>query len=107
MKKKPEAPALDPRHPALSAARPPFEKGRLARCLEAIEAPCAPPEETLLRAEFIKDYPGQGAKARALVEAVERIGLEPFQAPAPLPPIRVEDVHLVCWLAIESKLSLA
>jgi hypothetical protein len=31
----------------------------------------------------------------------ERIGLEPFHAPEPLPPIQMEDVHLICWMAIE------
>ena len=58
-------------------------------------------EENLLRAAFHQDYAGHGAKARGVVEAVEKIGLEPFHAPAPLPPIRAEEVHLVCWLAIE------
>lgn len=77
------------------------EQGRLERCLEAIEAPCSRREENLLREVFLKEHAGQGAKARALVEAVEQIGLQPFHAPTPLPLIRPEDVHLVCWLAIE------
>ena len=77
------------------------EKGRLEKCLEAIESPCSRREENLLRAAFQQEYAGQGAKARVLVEAVEKIGLAPFHAPAPLPPIRVEEVHLVCWLALE------
>jgi hypothetical protein len=78
------------------------DKRRLEKCLEAIEAPCSRREENLLRAASMKDYTGQGAKAGAIVEAVEGIGLEPFHAPAPLPPIRPEHVYLVCWLAIES-----
>lgn len=41
------------------------------------------------------------AKSRALVEELERISLEPFHAPEPLPPITPEDVHLVCWMAVE------
>src|SRR5207253_5386695 len=78
------------------------EQNRLERCLNAIEAPCSRREENLLREAFSQDYPGRGAKARAIVEAVERIGLEPYQAPKELPPIQTEDVHLVCWLAIEN-----
>jgi len=80
-----------------------IEQARLERCIEAIEAPCSRREENLLRAVFQQDYSGQGAKARALVEQVERMGLEPFHAPAPLPPICAEEVNLVCWLAIEKK----
>jgi hypothetical protein len=75
---------------------------RLEQCLEALEAPCSRREENLLRAEFTKEYAAKPARARAIVEAVEKIGLEPFQAPRPLPPIRSDDVHLVCWLAIAS-----
>jgi superfamily II DNA/RNA helicase len=79
-----------------------IEQARLERCLEAIEAPCDRREENELRTVFQQDYPSQAARARAIVEEVERLGLEPFHAPAPLPPIRCDDVHLVCWLAIES-----
>ncbi len=37
------------------------------------------------------------------MEQVIKMGLEPFQAPAPLPVIRVEEIHLVCWMAVESE----
>ncbi len=43
----------------------------------------------------------QGFRRTAIIEAVEKIGLEPFQAPLPLPPIGVDQVHLICWMAIE------
>jgi hypothetical protein len=80
-----------------------IEQSRLEKCLEAIEAPCSRREENRLREVFQQEYSSQGSKAREIVEAVEQVGLEPFHAPAPLPPIHPEDVHLVCWLAIESK----
>jgi len=35
------------------------------------------------------------------VEQVERIGAEPYRAPEPLPPIEMEEIHLICWMAIE------
>jgi hypothetical protein len=75
---------------------------RLECCLDAIEAPCSRREENMLRSVFEKQYESTAAKANAIVEEVGRIGLEPFQPPTPLPPVQIDDVHLVCWLAIES-----
>jgi len=77
------------------------EQTRLERCLDAVEAPCAKREENLLRAVFEREYPSFDAKSKAIVEEVERIGLEPFAAPAPLPPIQPDEVHLICWMVIE------
>ena len=47
--------------------------------------------------------PSPGAKSRALVEESERIGLEPFHAPEPLPPIAPDEVRLVCWMGVEKE----
>jgi hypothetical protein len=80
-----------------------IDQARLERCLEAVEAPCSRREENQLRAVFEADYPGREAKARAVVEQIEQMGLEPFQAPDPLPPIQPEEIHLICWLAIEKE----
>jgi hypothetical protein len=102
---------LQPRVPALNRAvaehlrqyaAPGTDQQRLARCLEAVEAPCSVREQKLLRTVFEKDFPSADAKSLALVVEIERIGLEPFHAPEPLPPIQPEDVHLICWMAIES-----
>jgi len=102
---------LQPRVPALNRAvadyirqypSPGIDQQRLARCLEAVEAPCSNREQKLLRTVFDNDFPSADAKSLALIAEIERIGLEPFQAPEPLPPIRLEDVHLICWMAIES-----
>src|SRR5262249_31748441 len=79
-----------------------IDQARLQRCLEAIEAPCSRRAEMQLRAVFEAEYPGREAKARAVIEEIERMGLEPFRAPEPLPPIRLEEIHLICWLAIEA-----
>jgi hypothetical protein len=75
----------------------------LERCLDAIEAPCSRREENQLRAVFQQEHASHGAKARAIIDVAENLGLQPFQPPPPLPPIRAEEVNLVCWLAIESK----
>ncbi len=102
---------LQPRVPALNRAvaehirqypSPGIDQQRLARSLEAVEAPCSVREQKLLRTVFEQDFPSADAKSLALITEIERIGLEPFHAPEPLPPIQPEDVHLICWMALES-----
>ena len=80
-----------------------MEQTRVEKCLDAIEAPCSLREQNLLRIVFEGEYASAEAKSVALIEEVERIGLEPFQAPEPLPPIQRDDVHLICWMAIEAE----
>jgi hypothetical protein len=78
------------------------DQKRLTRALEAVEAPCSVREQRLLREVMEKDFAGKGAKSLALLAEIERIGLEPFHAPEPLPPITADDIHLICWLALET-----
>jgi len=73
---------------------------RLERCLDALEAPCSIREQRILRETSAAEYSSDGAKVLAVVETVENIGLEPFLAPAPLPPISPDDVHLIAWMAV-------
>ncbi len=75
---------------------------RLVRALEAFEAPCSLREQKALRAVFEPACPDPATRSRALVEEIERLGLEPYHPPDPLPPIRPEDVRLVCWMGIEA-----
>ena len=42
------------------------------------------------------------AASLAIAETVRRLGLEPFRAPDPLPPIQEEDIHLICWMAVDA-----
>jgi len=81
---------------------PDIEQARFTRSLEAVQAPCSLREQKFLRAVFENDFPSHTAKSRALVEGIERIGLEPFQAPEPLPPIMPHDVHLICWMGVDA-----
>lgn len=85
-------------HPA-----PDVEPGRLQRCLESVESPWPRREEQALREVFEQDFPSSAEKVRALVRTVERLGIEPYRAPEPLPPIREEDVRLVAWMALEAE----
>ncbi len=80
-----------------------LDQARLERALEAVEAPWSRREEAQLREVWTAEFPTPGEKVRALVETVERIGVEPFRSPDPLPPIEEEDVELICWMAIQSE----
>lgn len=75
----------------------------LDRIIDAIEAPWGNRIESQIR-EAMNDSPSPEA-ARRIIETVKRLGLQPFRAPTPLPPILLEDVLLICWLAIESATS--
>lgn len=88
---------------AFLRAHPPpdIEQERLHRCLDAIESPWPRREEQQLRLAWERQFRTPTTRARHLVEAVERIGAEPFEAPTPLPPIDIEDIHLVTWMAID------
>jgi len=84
---------------------PGIDQRRFERALDAVEAPCSKREQNMLRAVF-NNHDHDGAdKAEALVEEVERIGLEPFATPDPLPPIDREDVHLVAWMAFDREMA--
>ena len=80
---------------------PEIDQQRLQRCLDAIEAPWPRREENELRTAWSREFASAEERTRQLVEAVERIGAEPFEPPEPLPPIRHDDIQLICWLAIE------
>jgi len=83
-----------------------IEQERLTRCLDAVEAPWPRREENQLRAVFEQEYEDPFIKSKMLIEEVERIGVEPFHAPEPLPPIEQEEIHLICWMAIQSEAEL-
>ena len=82
---------------------PEIDQQRLQRCLDAIEAPWPRRDENELRAVWSLELASAEERSRQLVEVVERIGAEPFEPPEPLPPIRHDDIQLICWLAIEAE----
>jgi hypothetical protein len=68
--------------------------------VDSIEAPWGARIENQIR-EAMGDVATSGAAAR-VIEVVRRLGLQPFQAPEPLPPIEPEEVTLICWMAVEA-----
>lgn len=78
------------------------EQSILDRSLDAVEAPCSAREQNILRDAFAASYPNNAERVRAVLKAIAAVGLEPFHAPDPLPPIDLSQVHLICWMAIEA-----
>lgn len=81
---------------------PDTKPDQLDRYVDALAAPLSRREELALRAAFTAEYPGPRAKALAVVNKMDELGLRPFVPPAPLPPISADEVHLICWLAVEA-----
>lgn len=78
---------------------PEVEQSELDRLCDAIEAPYGKRIENLIRAA-VRSSESPVEQARAVVARVRELGLEPAPAPEPLPVIELEDVHLICWLAV-------
>ncbi len=99
---------LQPRvRPALRAAAnhlrncppPGMTQEEVDRLIESVEAPWGIRYEKQIR-EAMESGTGTAASG-AIAETVRRLGLEPFKAPEPLPPIEERDVHLICWMAVD------
>jgi hypothetical protein len=77
-----------------------IEENRIRLALDILESPCPRREETMLR-EWFDAEPRDGIdRANHLIEQILKTGLEPFREPPTLPPIRKDEVDLVCWLAV-------
>ncbi len=53
----------------------------------------------------IREALGEGtsvASADRVIVAIKELGLKPYQAPEPLPPIEIGEVDLICWLAVST-----
>ncbi|WP_049936336.1 helicase-related protein [Haloplanus natans] len=72
----------------------------LQETVEAVEAPWGRRYERELREIYEDESLGPIEKSRALVDKVEDLGLQPFEAPDPLPPIEENEVKLVCWMIV-------
>ena len=77
-----------------------MEQEKIDDIANSLEAPWGARTEHQIR-EAMGD-PANAAAAGRIMETVKLLGLKPYQAPEPLPPITVEDVALVCWMAVES-----
>lgn len=80
---------------------PGVDQKRLEHALDALAAPAGRYEQNHLREVFDDEALNPSEKALRVLETIETLGLEPYLPPEPLPPIDLDDVHLVCWMAVE------
>lgn len=73
---------------------------KLQETVEAVEAPWGRKYERELREIYEDESLGPIEKSRELVDKVEELGLQPFEAPDPLPPIEEDEVKLICWMIV-------
>ena len=69
---------------------------------KAMDSICAPYPQRTIRtfSAALKNSGDPRQQAQAVLGVIEQLGLEPYIPPRPLPEIRIEDVHLVCWMAL-------
>jgi len=81
-------------------APPEVDSVRITQALDVLESPWPRREEIMLR-EWYDDETRVGAtKTAYLIDKILETGLEPFREPPTLIPIRIDEIELVCWMAI-------
>lgn len=90
-----DAAALLKKHPPAD-----IEQVEIDRLIEAVEAPYGARIQKMVR-EAMRSSDDPARQAAAVAMIAKELGLEPAPPPDPLPVIELEDVHLVCWMAIE------
>jgi hypothetical protein len=93
------------RHPPARVSR-----NELDSLIEAVEAPWGTRIERQIR-EVMTGANGLGedgagrdpeAVSTALTRKIRELGLQPFRPPEPLPPIEEDEIHLVCWIGVNT-----
>ncbi len=79
---------------------PDLDGGKIRQALDVLESPWPRREEMMLRIWFADETRAGAEKSRYLIEEILATGLEAFREPPTLPPIGLEDIELVCWLAV-------
>lgn len=81
-----------------------IDSDEMRRALDILESPWPRREQIQLR-KCYNDHEDTPAKKQQLshhlVKYILETGLEPSEAPSPLPPIEKDEIQLLCWLAIE------
>ena len=85
----------------LRAHPPGISQDELTDALNAVEAPLSRRNETSIRDVFNQELADPVRLSSLLVEKVRELGLQPFQAPDPLPPIERDEIQLIAWMAID------
>ncbi len=72
------------------------------RVIESVEAPWGVRIERQIRSALESSSTDPYALSAAIVRTVRELGLQPFTAPKPLPPIEENEVALVCWMSVDA-----
>ena len=59
-------------------------------------------EERVLREAQEDDAIERSDKSTRIGATIDELGLEPYSAPSPLQPVKIDEVRLVCWMAVQS-----
>ena len=78
------------------------DQARIDHVSETLMSPWPMREENKLRIAWKEEYPTNQDKALALIKAVEDTGIEPFEQPERYPKIDLDEIRLICWLAIKA-----
>lgn len=73
------------------------------RLAETLEAPRSIRVERQLRQVFDPEEDEGATATHRIAELVKDLGLQPFKAPEPLPPIEEDEVNLVVWMALQRR----
>ncbi len=85
-----------------------WTEDRLRWTIDAVEAPYGRRYERELREIFQQEEEIDPVeKTRQLYKKIVDLGLQPYEAPEPFPPIEEEEIKLVCWMAVAPEDRLA
>ena len=81
-------------------AHPPkdLDQDEIDRVIDTLQAPY--PERILRTFRMALSTGDAAMQAELVVRVIDDLGLQPYEAPEPLPDITDEDLNLVCWIAI-------
>jgi Helicase conserved C-terminal domain len=79
---------------------PGMDIARITQALDVLESPWPRREEIMLREWYDDETRTKIAKAAYLIDNILETGLEPFREPPTLAPIRLDEIELVCWMAL-------
>ena len=71
---------------------------------KAMDSICAPYPQRTIRTfgAALKSSGDPRRQTQAVLDVIDKLGLEPYIPPRPLPEITIDDIHLVCWMALTS-----
>lgn len=80
---------------------PDINQNELFDILNSLEAPLERRMERQIREAFDRESDDHYTVSETIVAKVRELGLQPFVPPDPLPPITVDEVQLIVWMAID------